>query len=121
TAEDGRGWQQHEVPMPDGSGTGKGVAVFDVDGNGRMDIVFTCENASDKHGVGWLSADRRATDPEWTFHPISGDGPGTGVKFDLIQVLDVDGDGDLDIITCEERDQLGLIWYENPARSSADQ
>jgi hypothetical protein len=23
---------------------------------------------------------------------------------------------DLDVITCEERDQLGVIWYENPSR-----
>jgi hypothetical protein len=33
-----------------------------------------------------------------------------------MQVLDLDGDGDLDVITCEEVDQLGVIWYENPAR-----
>jgi hypothetical protein len=24
--------------------------------------------------------------------------------------------GDLDVITCEERDQLGVVWYENPTR-----
>ncbi len=39
-----------------------------------------------------------------------------GTKFDLMQVLDLDADGDLDVITCEERDQLGVIWYENPHR-----
>ena len=30
--------------------------------------------------------------------------------------LDIDNDGDLDIITCEEREDekgLGLFWYEN--------
>ena len=26
--------------------------------------------------------------------------------------------GDLDVITCEERDNLGVVWYENPARAS---
>jgi hypothetical protein len=40
-----------------------------------------------------------------------------GTKFDLIQTLDLDGDGDLDVITCEEKENLGLIWYENPLRS----
>ena len=30
--------------------------------------------------------------------------------------VDMDGDGDLDVLTCEERDNLGVIWYENPLR-----
>ena len=38
-----------------------------------------------------------------------------GVKFDRIELRDLDGDGDLDLITCEERDNLGVFWYENPA------
>ena len=46
------------------------------------------------------------------FEEISGDS--RGVKFDLIQLLDLDQDGDLDLLTCEERDNLGVIWYENP-------
>jgi len=29
---------------------------------------------------------------------------------------DLDGDGAVDVITCEERDNLGVIWYENPSR-----
>ena len=47
-------------------------------------------------------------------HEISGP---RGVKFDLLQLLDVDGDGDLDVLTCEERHNLGVVWYENPARN----
>ena len=39
-----------------------------------------------------------------------------GVKFDRIETIDLDGDGDLDVLTCEERDNLGVIWYENPLR-----
>ncbi len=46
-------------------------------------------------------------------HPISGP---QGIKFDLVKLLDLDGDGDLDVLTCEERDNLGVIWYENPLR-----
>ncbi len=37
-----------------------------------------------------------------------------GSKFDLIQAVNLDGDGDLDLLTCEERDNLGVFWYENP-------
>ena len=29
-------------------------------------------------------------------------------------VDDLDDDGDLDVITCEETSNLGVIWYENP-------
>jgi hypothetical protein len=46
-----------------------------------------------------------------------------GVKFDLNLLLDVDADGDLDILNTEENDNaaggnpgLGLVWYENPTR-----
>ena len=40
---------------------------------------------------------------------------------DRIELLDVDADGDLDVITCEENAGpnsrgLGLVWYENPHR-----
>ena len=31
-----------------------------------------------------------------------------------IDVLDLDMDGDLDVMTCEERENLGVVWYENP-------
>jgi hypothetical protein len=46
-------------------------------------------------------------------HPISGP---LGIKFDLVKLIDLDGDGDLDVLTCEESENLGVIWYENPAR-----
>ena len=88
----------------------------DVDLDGRLDVLFTCENAQKKSGAMWLSppASNNVTDYEWLPHEISG--TKQGVKFDLIQLLDLDQDGDLDLITCEERDNLGVIWYENPAR-----
>ena len=31
-----------------------------------------------------------------------------------VRVIDVDEDGDPDVVTCEERDNLGVFWYENP-------
>jgi len=39
-----------------------------------------------------------------------------GIKYDRIELLDIDEDGDLDILTCEERAGLGVIWFENPTR-----
>ena len=103
-------WMAGEVPWPANCGTGKGVAVGDIDLDGTDDLVFSCENATaDKSGVRWLSRDGNS----WRDHEISGP---EGIKFDRLELLDLDEDGDLDVVTCEERVNLGVIWYENPAR-----
>ena len=112
----GTQWSSHLVPAPprDLAGTPKGVHAADLDGDGRLDILMTCENAQgDRSGVWWIDVAPFAAAPQPVYHDIGGP---VGVKFDLIQLVDLDADGDLDLITCEERDQLGLIWYENPAR-----
>ena len=64
-------------------------------------------------GVVWLSSRRGVTDRAWEAHEVSGP---EGVKYDLVELVDLDGDGDLDALTCEERDNLGVVWYENPTR-----
>ena len=104
-------WAQSDIPYPAIIGTGKAVAVGDINGDGVSDLVCTCENAKDKSGVYWLShsTDHRAG--PWQFHDISG--PDEGIKFDRLELIDLDNDGDLDVLTCEERDGLGVIWYEN--------
>jgi hypothetical protein len=104
-------WTLTEIAMPDNCGTGKGIAVTDVNLDGSTDVIFTCENANgNKSGVRWLS---RSPNGDWNDHEISGP---EGIKFDRIELLDLDQDGDLDVITCEERTNLGVIWYENPTR-----
>ncbi|MCC9599759.1 VCBS repeat-containing protein [Stieleria sp. JC731] len=40
--------------------------------------------------------------------------PTPAVKFDRFELIDFDGDGDLDAMTCEERQNFGVVWYENP-------
>ena len=86
----------------------------DIDLDCRLDLVFSCERATGgKSGVMWLSYRESVTSREWIAHEISG-APGT--KYDLVQLIDLDGDDDLDVLTCEEIDNLGVIWYENPAR-----
>jgi hypothetical protein len=107
-------WQTFPIALPPNVGTGKAVAVADIDLDGTMDLVFSCENATEgKSGVGWLSHRGTPTGRDWEFHPVSGT---MGVKFDRIELLDLDQDGDLDVVTCEETENLGVIWYENPAR-----
>ncbi len=85
-------------------------------GDGQNDLVITCEHAGKKTGTFWLSREKGGSlaEAKWTAHEISGQTE--GVKYDLVEMIDLDGDGDLDALTCEERDNLGVIWYENPAR-----
>ncbi|RUL88104.1 FG-GAP repeat domain-containing protein [Tautonia sociabilis] len=108
------GWEETVIPLGPGVGTGKSVAGGDLDRDGRIELVVSTENASGKQGVVLL--DREADGPEvpWLVFPLSG--TERGAKYDLVRLLDLDGDGDLDVLTCEERDNLGVIWYENPAR-----
>ena len=84
------------------------MRVTDVDLDGSPDIVYSAEQAkAGRSGVVWLSL------RDNTLHDISGP---EGVKYDLIELLDLDADGDLDVVTTEETVGLGLVWYENPAQ-----
>jgi hypothetical protein len=105
-------WKRMSLPYPDNAGTAKAVAIGDLNGDGLNDVAFTCENAlGGKEGVWWLEQNKSGF---WRSHRVSGP---VGIKFDRIELLDVDGDGNLDLITTEERTPLGVIWYENPAKN----
>lgn len=106
-------WESHRIPIPEQAGTAKAVRAGDMDGDGKLDLVFSCERArGELSGVMWLSHGG-GNWGNWEAHDISGP---DGVKFDLVELLDLDDDGDLDVLTCEERANLGVIWYENPLR-----
>ncbi len=113
TVDASRPWQEYHLRLPDTFGLAKAVAVGDLDGDGQRDVAFTCENLHDarKSGVGWLRYEGSPTESRWQIQDISG--PGIG-KFDRLELLDLDADGDLDLVTCEERANLGVVWYENP-------
>ncbi|WP_169974908.1 FG-GAP repeat domain-containing protein [Tautonia rosea] len=105
-------WRSYRIPLGDAIGTGKAVAVGELNGDGWLHLVVSTENARGKHGLVQIT---------WTGNKIGGpvrlrtiSGVQEGTKFDLVRLIDLDGDGDLDVLTCEETDGLGVIWYENP-------
>lgn len=107
----GTKWESSVIPVRANVGTAKAVRAADLDGDGTLEIAYSCEQAlGEKTGVVYL---KRAASGEWIAHDVAGP---EGVKYDLIELIDIDGDGDLDILTTEEVDRLGVIWYENPAR-----
>ncbi len=108
-------WFPHGKPaqviaMPPDTGTAKGLRVADLDNDGVPEIVFSCEGTP-KGASGVMYLKRQGE--TWRAFPVSGS---PGVKYDLVEVADLDKDGDLDIITCEETTNLGVIWFENPLR-----
>ena len=112
-------WESCTIDNPLGVAYGKSVAVVDVDLDDRLDLIHatnTQEYKSDADrppAVTWMSYRNSVFERQWDAHDISGP---AGVKFDLVAPLDLDNDGDADIITCEERANLGVFWYENPTR-----
>ena len=100
----GNKWSESRHPNPPSIPFGKAIAPL-----GNNNLVMTSNTAADKlkslrPGI-WL---KRIDDP---WEPI---GSESRTKFDRMECLDLDGDGDLDVLTCEERRNLGVIWYENP-------
>jgi hypothetical protein len=124
TSESPLMWETHTIEMPSDAGSGKALKVADINLDGQLDLVVTCEWANEgKIGTFWLSYNHKPTKSNWIATSISGP---EGFINDLVQLTDLDGDGDLDVVTVEEKGpliaaghmvkELGVIWYENPAR-----
>ncbi|MDG2131481.1 MAG: hypothetical protein P8K08_26015 [Fuerstiella sp.] len=109
-------WESPRIIHSDGIGGGKGTAFGDVNNDGHMDLDCKCKHAEGKVGVYWLSGaptqTTNDTEPQHrAFNDFSGNTAGS--KFDRIKLPDLARDGDHDLLTCEERDNLGVICYEN--------
>jgi len=116
--QSGLKWKSFAIEIPEKTGKAKAIKVGDINGDGKLDLVHATNTYGEKNkaGIYWLSYPKKPTDSEWIWHDLSGL---EGYKFDRIELLDLDGDGDLDVLTTEENyglnsKGLGVIWYENP-------
>lgn len=94
----------------------KGVACGFINADDRIDVVFT--GSGHGHGV-FLMTPRTdiASGMDWdlvNLVPYA-----SRMKYDNLKLVDLDGDGDLDILTTEEGQGIfsagdGVLWLENP-------
>jgi len=91
-------WPIRVIAGPNDPRPGHGLGVGDINGDGRDDVV--CPE-------GWWEAPADAASEPWVFHKAK-------IGFEApaqIVVLDVDGDGDSDVVSSGAH-RYGLWWYE---------
>lgn len=115
--EQGTLWTEKIIAIPTTTGNAKSVEAGDVNGDGLQDLVLSTNNdGKPKAGLSWIDGNDLVGEKRPVFNAISGK---HGAKYDKVELVDLDQDGDLDVLICEENygegsKGLGVIWYENP-------
>jgi hypothetical protein len=112
----GRNWQETVIRLPSNTGLAKSIEVGDINKDGSLDFVISSNTGKEaKHGLIWLDGSYLDKNTPPIFQTISG---AHIAKYDRVELIDLDEDGDLDVLICEENygknsEGLGVIWYEN--------
>jgi len=110
-------WLPLPLPVSGRLGSLRQANMTDVDQDGFNDLVLGYTDASDplEHLLWLRNPTSEASSPAWLRKPLSGSSG--GISTQGILLLDVDGDGDSDLISAEAGG--ALRWYENPVPSAS--
>ena len=93
-------WKRHAISDKNVPGTDRyshGIGYGDVNKDGIKDVVIT---------NGWFEGEKDKSSGSWKFHETS-----LGEPCSHMQVLDVNGDGDQDVVSASAH-KLGIWWHE---------
>lgn len=96
------GWTFYVID--DAAGGASAVAVGDLDGDGDRDVLAA---AADDDAVRWYENDGSPGVGGWTRREIA-----TVADASSIVAADIDGDGDLDVVSASPTDD-SVVWHEN--------
>jgi len=118
-------FQEHAIGIVRGRSAGFNLEYADLSGDGRLDIIGRVSG-----GLGWIEQPTRLDDA-WNAYSI---GTFTPDRITGLEIADIDGDGDTDIISggysqgdrqndsaVTASNSLGRIgWFENPGNAKAE-
>ena len=115
----GSEWSEKILKIPSSTGNAKSIEVGDINGDGVADLVLsTNTDGAPKVGLSWIDGTKLNEQKYQSLNNISA---AHNSKYDKVELLDIDQDGDLDVLICEENfgegsRGLGVVWYENPTK-----
>lgn len=106
TTSDWVSWSTTTIAYPTNVGQYQGVATCDLTGDGTDDYVLThAASTGTLDGLVYVDGD---TGVSTSIDKAAGE------KYDNALCVDIDGDGDLDVLTSEQNAGLGLVYFVNP-------
>jgi hypothetical protein len=115
--KNGNQWKERSIQIPELTGDAKSVCVGDINMDGYYDFIVSTETGDQvKNGLIWLNGKSLTESGMGEWQNISDKHIS---KYDKVELIDMDKDGDQDVLICEENfgensKGLGVVWYENP-------
>ncbi len=104
------GWTARDISTT--ADSAHSVYAADVDGDGDLDVLSASRNDDT---IAWYENDGTPSNGDWTARDIST----TADSASRVYAADVDGDGDMDVLSASSGDHT-IAWYENDGTPADD-